>query len=98
MSKATKTFRKLAGGVAGLTGLGGLLGNDVATGLAGGLGTKAAVEKLAEVPDAPQLAAPAVMPTPDDDAARAARRRRMLANQQRTGRQSTLLSNVDTLG
>lgn len=93
-----KGTKKALGGVAKFAGLSGLLGGDVATGLAGASGTKAAVEKLAEVPDAPQLAAPAVMPTPDDDAARAARRRRMLANQQRTGRQSTLLSNVDTLG
>lgn len=94
MSKAKKALR----GVAKLTGLGGLLGNDLTTGLVGVKGGKKAIEKLAAVPDMPQMAEPAVMPTPNDDAARAARRRRMLASQQRTGRQSTLLSNVDTLG
>lgn len=94
MSKAKKAI----GGIAKLTGLGGLLGGDVATGLAG---TKGLVGKLMAKPGVQQILSPAAtpeMPTPNDDAARAARRRRMMANQQRTGRQSTLLSNVDTLG
>lgn len=88
---------KAAKKAAGLVGLGGLLGGEVASAGLAGVGAKAAVD-LTKTPDAPQLAEPAVMPAPNDDAARAARRRRMLANQQRTGRQSTLLSNVDTLG
>ena len=93
-----KGTKKALGGIAKFAGLSGLLGGDVATGLTG---TKGLVGKLMARPGVQQILSPAatpVMPTPNDDAARAARRRRMMANQQRTGRQSTLLSNVDTLG
>lgn len=85
--------------VAKISGLGGKLGSW-ATGMAGVKATKGLVGKLVGSPQVQQQleAQTAVMPTPNDDAARAARRRRMMANQQRTGRQSTLLSNVDTLG
>lgn len=51
--------------------------------------------------DAPAEAAAAevaTMPTANNAAAVAARRRRMLANQMRSGRQSTMLSTTDTLG
>lgn len=53
-------------------------------------------------PNAPTVAAPTPMPTPDDDAMRAARRRAAAAAQQRSGRASTILGGAteqrDTLG
>lgn len=54
-----------------------------------------------KAPKAPTVEKPAVMPTPDDDAVRAAKRRSLSGMMNRSGRQSTFLSNdvgSDTLG
>lgn len=59
---------------------------------------KAVKGALGGVEQAPDLPPVQEMPAANDEAAKAARRRRMLMNQARSGRQSTLLSNTDTLG
>lgn len=63
-----------------------------------GKAVKAVKGALGGVEQAPDLPPVQEMPAANDEAAKAARRRRMLMNQARSGRQSTLLSNTDTLG
>lgn len=49
---------------------------------------------LFKTPKAPTLAAPTPMPTPDTPEVDNARRRQVAAAQQRTGRMSTILSDM----
>lgn len=49
-------------------------------------------------PAAPVLEAPTPMPLPDDEAVAAAKRRSIAAQMQRSGRQSTLLTNDPVTG
>ena len=52
-------------------------------------------------PPTPTVAAPTVMPTPDDEAAKAMKKKQAMALSQRRGRQSTILSDptsTDLLG
>lgn len=59
----------------------------------GGLGLTKALSR----PKAPEIAKPAVMPTPDDAAVMAAKKRQAAQMQSRSGRESTILTS-DTLG
>ncbi len=43
-------------------------------------------------PAKPVMTPPAVMPTPDDEQVRAAKKRQLQASQQKSGRQSTILT------
>lgn len=103
MSKAIKKAvtprsfkRTLLGGLAGdPQGL--ILGDKTVDKLADPAGLGKLLKKPGETA-AVAATETAVMPTPNDAAAMAARRRRMLQSQARSGRQSTLLSTMDTLG
>jgi hypothetical protein len=53
---------------------------------------------IGKKPSAPAITPPAVMPTPDDKSIMDAKRRQAAAMQQRSGRQSTILSTDQTLG
>lgn len=64
----------------------------------GGLGSALVGKALSPKQMAPQLPKPAVMPTPDDTTILAAKRRQAAEIQQRSGRQSTILSTDEKLG
>lgn len=93
MAKPTKKLIGVASPIVG-TLLGGPIGGLAGTAIGGGLGGM--LRRSADQAGASQEVA--TMPMANDAAATAARRRRMLANQMRSGRQSTLLSATDTLG
>ena len=95
MRSVRKGLKKAAGTMLG-SALGGVdLTSAAGAGVVGGK----VVEKIIGAPaPAIEAAKPAVMPAPNDEAIRAARRRLAIQMQARSGRQSTLLSNVETLG
>lgn len=49
-------------------------------------------------PPKPVVTPPAVMPTPDDEAVKAAKKRKTAASMQRSGRQSTILTDYSDSG
>ncbi len=68
-------------------------GSLLASAVTGGIG--ALIQGSQKTPEAtpmPQMREPAVMPVPDDQAAQAARRKQTAAISQRSGRESTFLS------
>ena len=80
-----------------LTAIGSILGGGAALGSAMG----AFGSNDAPAAKTPQVAAPTVMPTPDDDAAKRAKQKQGAALAARRGRQSTILSeptSTDLLG
>lgn len=78
----------------------------VLTSILGGTAASMAIGQIMkpdtpQTPAAPKVEAPPVMPLPDDEAAKAARKKSIMAQQQRSGRMSTILtdnSGSDTLG
>lgn len=86
------------GGKGGLMGAaGGLLASDP---ILGSVGLTGLTKKMlgGKKPGAAAAGAAATMPDPDDEAVSAARRRRLAQMQNRGGRQSTILSQSETLG
>lgn len=79
--------------------IGGSLLSQGITGLAGAM--MQGSQKMPGATPLPGMESPPVMPIPDDQAAQAARRRQIAAIQQRSGRESTFLSDAgrnDRLG